>query len=159
MTSLALRGSRHHNGVSKVHGRVASANERYIWPEIPPDENPIESVTNGVHLQTFLAIEWVNLFDIRFADWRANLSVPEYWSRIDTIPDHQFWSIRQELTAELFTDVDKRLRKQHQANGVAHSTIERATRLLRMPARDVLVLGFARPLRDVQARDADLLRT
>ena len=144
MTSLALRGSRHHNGVSKVHGRVASANERYVWPEIPPDENPIESVTNGVHLQTFLAIEWVNLFDIRFADWRANLSVPEYWSRIDTIPDHQFWSIRQELTAELFADVDKRLRKQHQANGLAHSTIERATRLLREPARDVLVLGFAR---------------
>ncbi len=144
MTSLALRGSRHHNGVSKVHGRVASANERYIWPEIPPDENPIESVTNGVHLQTFLALEWVNLFDIRFSDWRANLSVPEYWSRIDSIPDHQFWSIRQELTAELFADVDKRLRRQHQANGIAHSTIERATRLLRQPARDVLVLGFAR---------------
>ncbi len=49
-------------------------NERYVWPEIPPDENPITYVTNGVHLQTFLALEWVNLFDIRFGDWRANLS-------------------------------------------------------------------------------------
>ena len=97
-----------------------------------------------MHLQTFLALEWVNLFDIRFADWRANLSVPEYWTRIDTIPDHQFWSIRQELTAELFADVDKRLRKQHQANGLALSTIDRATRLMHLPAKDVLVLGVAR---------------
>ncbi len=76
-------------------------------------------VTNGVHLQTFLALQWVNLFDIRFGDWRDNLSVPEYWSCIDTIPDHQFWSIRQELTAELFADVDKRMRRQHQGNGLA----------------------------------------
>ena len=70
MTALALRGSRHHNGVSRVHGHVASVNERYVWPEIPPEENPITYVTNGVHLQTFLALEWVNLFDIRFGDWR-----------------------------------------------------------------------------------------
>ncbi|HTO56934.1 MAG TPA: alpha-glucan family phosphorylase, partial [Pseudomonadales bacterium] len=144
MTALALRGSRHHNGVSRIHGGVASVNERYIWPEIPPEENPIEYVTNGVHLQTFLAIEWVNLFDIRFGDWRGNLSDPNYWSRIDNIPDHQFSSIRQELTAELFADIDKRLRKQLLNNGVALSTIDRATRLLHRPAKDALVLGFAR---------------
>ena len=144
MTSLALRGSRHHNGVSKVHGHVAAENERYVWPEIPPDENPMQYVTNGVHLQTFLALEWVNLFDIRFGDWRGRLSEPDYWSRIDTIPDHQFWSIRQELTAELLADVEKRLRRQHESNGVASSTIDRATRLLHLPAEDVLVIGFAR---------------
>jgi starch phosphorylase len=144
MTSLALRGSRHHNGVSKVHGQVAAANERYIWPEIPANENPIGHVTNGVHLQTFLALEWVNLFDVRFGEWRNKVSDPEYWSRIDSIPDHQFWSIRQELTAELFVDVNKRLRQQHRSNGVASSTIDRATKLLQMPAAKVLVLGFAR---------------
>ncbi len=144
MTSLALRGSRHHNGVSRVHGRVASVNEYYVWPEIPPDENPMAFVTNGVHLQSFLALEWVNLFNVRFSDWRVQLSEPEYWSCIDTIPDHQFWSIRQELTAELLADVDRRLRLQHEANGVASSTIDRATRLLQLPAEDVLVIGFAR---------------
>ncbi len=144
MTSLALRGSRHHNGVSKVHGLVASVNESYAWPEIPPNENPMAFVTNGVHLQTFLALEWVNLFDVRFNDWRVRLSEPDYWSCIDTIPDHQFWSIRQELTGELLADVDRRLRLQHEANGVASSTIDRATRLLQLPAEDVLVIGFAR---------------
>ncbi len=144
MTALALHGSRHHNGVSRIHGRVASEMERYVWPEIPPDENPMTHVTNGVHMQTFLALEWVNLFDIRFGDWRSRLSDAEYWSCIDSLADHQFWSIRQELTLELLADVEKRIRRQHETNGVASSTIDRATRLLQLPAEDVLVLGFAR---------------
>ena len=73
-----------------IHGSVAAAMERYVWPEVPPEENPIEYVTNGVHLQTFLALEWVNLFDIRFRDWRGNLSNEAYWSCIDDVPDHRF---------------------------------------------------------------------
>jgi starch phosphorylase len=144
MTSLAFRGSRHHNGVSRVHGEVASVNERHIWPDVPPAENPITHVTNGVHLQTFLALEWVNLFDVRFGDWRSKLSDPDYWTCIDKIPDHQFSSIRQELGAALFVDVEQRLRAQHRSNGLASSTIDRATRLLRRPPGEVLVLGFAR---------------
>ncbi len=48
------------------------------------------------------------------------------------------------MTAELFADIDKRMRRQHQGNGLASSTIDRATRLLHRPAEEVLVLGFAR---------------
>jgi starch phosphorylase len=65
MTALALRGSRFHNGVSRIHGQVASDMEGYVWPQIPQDENPIGYVTNGVHVPTFLAREWANLFDMR----------------------------------------------------------------------------------------------
>ncbi|MEN8131265.1 MAG: alpha-glucan family phosphorylase, partial [Pseudomonadota bacterium] len=32
MTALALRGSRFHNGVSRIHGGVASKMESYVWP-------------------------------------------------------------------------------------------------------------------------------
>jgi starch phosphorylase len=31
---------------------------RYLWPQIEPAENPMDYVTNGVHLPTFLAPEW-----------------------------------------------------------------------------------------------------
>jgi glycogen phosphorylase len=144
MTALAIRGSRHQNGVSRVHGDVASVNERYAWPQIAAEENPITYVTNGVHLQTFLALQWVNLFDQRFSDWRVNVANTDYWSCIDAIPDHQFWSIRQDLAGELFADVDGRLRRQHQSNGIASSTIDRATRLLQRQPEEVLILGFAR---------------
>jgi glycogen phosphorylase len=63
MTALALRGSRHHNGVSRIHGEVSASICRYLWPQILPVENPMEYVTNGVHLPTFLAPEWFETFD------------------------------------------------------------------------------------------------
>ena len=144
MTALALRGSRYHNGVSAVHGRVAAANEGYVWPEVPPEENPITHVTNGVHLQTFLALDWVNVFDVRFSDWRSNVANEAFWSCIERIPNHQFLSIRQELKNALLADVRQRLTDQHRRNGVAEATIERAVGALEEVGRDALVIGFAR---------------
>src|SRR3546814_16857672 len=47
MTTLALRGSRFHNGVSKIHGDVASHMEGYLWPQVTPAENPIQHVTRS----------------------------------------------------------------------------------------------------------------
>src|SRR5581483_10479368 len=58
MTALAIRGSRFHNGVSRIHGGVSSRICALLWPELEPEENPISFVTNGVHVPTFLAPEW-----------------------------------------------------------------------------------------------------
>ena len=144
-TSLALRGSRFHNGVSRIHGGVASRMEAYIWPQIPPEENPMRHVTNGVHVPTFIARDWSNTFDMRFGrDWRNELLNAEYWLRIEEIPTHSFWSIRQGLKAELLEDVRKRITRQYRRNGHAESFIERATRFLSPHETDVLLLGFAR---------------
>src|SRR3546814_16791864 len=55
MTTLALRGSRFHNGVSKIHGDVDSHMEGYLWPQVTPAENPIQHVTIGVQLPTSIA--------------------------------------------------------------------------------------------------------
>jgi len=145
MTALALRASRHHNGVSRIHGGVASRMEGYIWPQIPHDENPIGYVTNGVHVPTFLARDWVNLFDMRFdREWRSELLNEEYWERIDDIPDQSYWSVRQTLKAELLDDVCARATRQCRRNGVSEVVIERLTRHLSAKETDVLTLGFAR---------------
>ena len=113
MTALALRGSRRHNGVSRIHGGVAARMEGYIWPQVPHAENPIGHVTNGVHVPTFLAREWVNLFDMRFdREWRNALLNEEYWQRIDDIPDQSYWSVRQTLKAELLEEVMRRAIRQ-----------------------------------------------
>ena len=63
MTALALRGSRHHNGVSRIHGDVSSDICSHLWPQIEPAENPMDYVTNGVHLPTFLAADWYETFE------------------------------------------------------------------------------------------------
>ncbi len=144
MTALALRGSRFHNGVSRIHGGVASKMESYVWPQIPPEENPITHVTNGVHLPTFLAREWTNLFDMRFSDWRNALLDPDYWEIIDTIPDLRYWSTRQELKTQMLNYVRRRAIEQHRRNGVSAARIARMVEYLSESKADTLVLGFAR---------------
>ena len=144
-TALALRGSRFHNGVSRIHGGVASRMESYIWPQIPADENPIRHVTNGVHVPTFLARDWANLYDMRFGrEWRNELLNEDYWQRIEEIPDHSFWSLRQSLKATLLEEVRRRLTLQHQRNGRSDAEVERLTRYLSPHETDVLIVGFAR---------------
>jgi starch phosphorylase len=145
MTALALRGSRFHNGVSRIHGDEASKMEGYVWPQIPPTENPIGYVTNGVHVPTFLAQEWVNLFDMHFGSgWRNELLNEEFWAAIDDIPDHSFWSIRQSLKSKLYRDIYRRISVQQRRNGTSPTQVERLTRHLTLPETDILTVGFAR---------------
>lgn len=144
MTALALRGSRFHNGVSRIHGSVASNMESYIWPQIPVEENPMTYVTNGVHAHTFLAREWVNLFDMRFREWRNKLLDENYWQCIDEIPDHRFWSLRQELKSQMLEDVYRRTLRRYRRNGSNEALIRRVTQYIDKPDADILVLGFAR---------------
>lgn len=145
MTALALRGSRFQNGVSKIHGGVASQMEGYIWPEIPADENPIGYVTNGVHVPTFLAGEWVSQFDIHFGGgWRNELLNEDYWGKVDDIPDHSFWSTRQSLKTKLFDEVYQRVALQYRRNGYSPTQIERLTQHIASQDPDILTIGFAR---------------
>jgi starch phosphorylase len=144
-TALALRGSRFRNGVSRIHGGVASRMSGYIWPQIPPEENPIGHITNGVHVPTFLAREWINLFDMRFGGgWRNELLNPSYWEQIDSIPDHSYWSLRMSLKSEMLAEVRRRVLLQHQRNCCSESLIGRLTAHLTPSETDLLTIGFAR---------------
>ncbi len=58
LTPLALRLSAHANAVSELHGEVAREMWSSLWPEREP---PIEHVTNGVHLGTWIAPELAEL--------------------------------------------------------------------------------------------------
>jgi starch phosphorylase len=145
MTCLALRCSRFHNGVSRIHGQVASEMEAGIWPQIPHRENPISHVTNGVHLQTFLAREWASLFDLHFDDWHNELLNEAYWERLEEIPDYHYWSIHKALKQQLLKRVHDLLLHQQLRNGTSDAIVRRMARHVVDGAdEDVLVMGFAR---------------
>lgn len=144
MTSLAIRGSRFQNGVSRIHGSVASNMEAYIWPQVPAEENPISYVTNGVHVPTFLAREWSNLFDMRFREWRNELKNEEYWHCIDEIPDHRYWSLRQSLKTEMLESAYRRVNAQLRRNGCSEALIKRLLQHLEPRESDILTFGFSR---------------
>ena len=145
MTALGLRGSRFHNGVSQVHGTVASEMERYHWPQIPPQENPIQYVTNGVHVPTFLARQWAVMLDAEHPGWRQRTMDHGFWEAvIDGITDQSFWDLRLALKAELLSYVRASLRRQYRRNHVSEPMIEHQLAELYADGARPLVMGFAR---------------
>ena len=146
MTSLALWGSRFRNGVSRIHGDVASDMSSYIWPEVPAAENPMGYVTNGADIETYLAAPWVALFEMYMGGgWRAKLADPVFWQEfIDGIPDHAFLSVRQLLKASMLEDVRRRALMQYERCPATRSIADRLTANLSSRHKNTLVIGFAR---------------
>lgn len=154
MTTLALRGSRHCNGVSRIHRDVAARMSAHVWPQIEPDENPMQYVTNGIHVPTFLAREWSVLFDNLHPGWRSRFcGAHAFWrDLVQSIPDHRFWSLRQSLKSAMLGYVANCLERQYERMNLSRARIENMRRALcgghsrglcgsDTPA---LVLGFAR---------------
>jgi starch phosphorylase len=146
MTSFALRGSRFHNGVSRIHGSVAAETESHLWPQVPAAENPLGYVTNGVHLPTILGMSWVALFDMYMGGgWRTKLTDEAFWRGfIDGIPNHIYLSTRQVLKARMFDDARRRATLLYRRNGLTESAIAHLTRFLNTRSLDTLFVGFAR---------------
>lgn len=146
MTALAIRGSRHHNGVSRIHGEVSSRICASMWPQVAPAESPMSYVTNGVHVASFLAQEWSDLFDNFLGyEWRHRLCDTSYWEQcIDKIPDHLFWSVRQSLKSQMLHQVAYRIRTQHLRNHGSESHLDRLLKHVNPLDPNVLTIGFAR---------------
>lgn len=145
MTALALRGSRQHNAVSEVHRDVAAGMEAHVWPDISPAESPLRSVSNGVHIPTFLAREWVAMFDGRCPDWRQHLTDDGFWREtIEAIPNHRFWSLVQSLKSEMLDDLARYMHGQYERNNFSRARINAMLETFSLENTRPLILGFAR---------------
>jgi glycogen phosphorylase len=145
MTALAIRGSRYLNGVSRIHGGVSQRLLKDYWPHVTPEENPVGYVTNGVHVATFLAPEWSEVLD-RFlgVGWMHRLGHPGIWEKIRDIPDHIFWSVRQDIKARMLHMLRHRIARQHLRNHGSESHLERLLRYCDPAKPNVLTIGFGR---------------
>jgi starch phosphorylase len=143
MTTLALRGTRHRNGVSRIHGRVARRMERSLWPQLRVADVPIGHITNGVHVPTFLARAWAAVFDAELPGWREHLHDAQWWHGLDRIDDGRFGAVRRALKHHLLRDVAERYARQLRRAGVPEDIVTRAVRPC-AAGGDPLVLGFAR---------------
>ena len=145
MTALAIHCSRFQNGVSRIHGTVSSKICAEMWPEIEAEENPMTYVTNGVHMPTFLAKEWPEVF-VRFLgwDWSQHMADAGFWEKIDSIPDHQFWSVRESLKSRMLQLIRHLISKQHFRNHGSEARLERILKYADPANPNVLTIGFAR---------------
>jgi starch phosphorylase len=145
MTRLALNGSRRVNGVSRVHGMVSARLCSDQWPEIPPEENPVGYVTNGVHVPTFLHQTWAQFLDETLAgDWRDNLSDTVFWRQLERVPDARYWASAQSVKAQMLAGVRERLQREYARKSLSAAQLRHVTRYLDPGRPEILTIGFAR---------------
>jgi starch phosphorylase len=142
MTVLALRLSSFRNAVSRLHGTVARATWKDLWPDATQDEVPITHVTNGVHLPSWYSDETARLFDRYLGpDWLEKPVDQKAWERVVTIPDAELWRARERLRTRLVAEARRRLSAQLTRRGAHSSALRDAGEVL---DPEVLTIGFAR---------------
>jgi starch phosphorylase len=143
MTVLAIRLANVTNGVSKLHGSVSRKMWRAIWPDLPEPEIPITSITNGVHIPSWLSSDLVQLYDRYLGTaWRdCRPGTFDIWKRVDHIPDAELWRTHERRRERLVAFSRTRLKKQLRARGAPPAEVARADEVLDPEA---LTIGFAR---------------
>jgi starch phosphorylase len=140
MAVMGLRLAGRSNAVSQLHGEVSREMFGDLWPQVPTDEVPIGSVTNGVHAATWVSADMNDLLSRTvLPDWDE--ADEESWARIDDAPDDELWRVRDQARARLVALVRERVRRRALATGTTSSEAAWADDLLDPHA---LTIGFAR---------------
>ena len=142
MAVLALKLAGSANGVSQLHGKVSRKMWKNLWPELPEEQLPLGSITNGVHTRTWMSNHMASLLvrylGTRWLDDPTNHSV---WRHIARIPDAELWRTQQSGREHLVDFARKRLKAQLKQIGATTREIAIAEEVL---DPEVLTIGFAR---------------
>ena len=158
MTVLALKLSRAANGVSRLHGDVSRHMWHDLYPNVPIDQVPISSITNGIHLLGWMKGPVRQFWRKKLqegenkaaascrekfgSNWAAAVNSAEFWEKMtdpDFVSDEELWALRYKLRREMIEFVRRRLLLQHQRLGPGDFI--RFDHLLNP---DALTIGFAR---------------
>ena len=143
MANFAIKMATYINGVSKLHGAVSRQMFNGLWQQLPTDEVPITSITNGVHARTWVQEDTQVLYDRYLGpSWSsADPSEQKIWDRISAIPDEELWRNHERAKARLVVFARERLKKQLSKWGASAAEIQEAGEALDPTA---LTIGFAR---------------
>ena len=142
MAIMAIKNSALTNGVSELHKKVSRRMWSGIWKTLPQTDIPIEAVTNGIHIPSWISSDMTGLFDRylgrRWAEDPDNIKV---WERVDRIPDSELWRTHERRRERLVAFTRQRLQEQFLRRGAQKMEIQAAGEVLHPQA---LTIGFAR---------------
>ncbi len=142
MAILALKTSAYRNAVSRLHRNVSQEMWSELWPELPAWEVPITSVTNGVHLPSWLNSDLANLYDQYLPpDWRERAWDPLVWDLIKEIPDEELMQVHRGRKTRLITFVRQEAQAGEVRRKASPMSVRRTEEILDPAA---LTIGFAR---------------
>lgn len=138
MAVMGLRLAQRANGVAKLHGEVSRGMFSALWPGFDHSEVPITSVTNGVHVPT-----WVDgrISKLAREQFGTEAEANGRWDLAYNVSDADVWALRRAMRAALVEDVRRRLRAAWKKRGAADAELGWTDSVL---DPDVLTIGFAR---------------
>jgi glycogen phosphorylase len=146
MTALAIRSTSATNAVSQTHGRVTLDMWAQLWPSMPERERLLKTVTNGVHVPTWIAPDMARLFERYLGvKWKDEHDTADFWDAIALIPDEELWAVREALRSYLIAFIRERARQLWTQKQVTAARVVAAGTLLDPAA---LTVGFARRFTD-----------
>jgi len=142
MTVLGLKLSRRANAVSSLHGHITRRMWAHLWPWRVEEEIPIGHITNGVHIQSWLAWQMQQLYDRYFpAGWMQRMGEPDVWQTIYDVDPGELWETHHALKNLLLAFVRRRLSRQCRRRGESDEAVEAARNIL---DPNILTIGFGR---------------
>lgn len=142
MAILAMQTSSFRNAVSKLHRKVSQEMWSGLWPNLPTWDVPITSVTNGVHVPTWINGDLAGLYDQYLRpDWREGHEEEGMWQQLHDIPESELWEAHRRRKRRLVAFVRERAVARALARNAPAAEVDRAKELL---DPEVLTIGFAR---------------
>ncbi len=142
MAILALNTSAYRNAVSRLHREVSQEMWHSLWPTLPIWETPITSVTNGVHLPSWINGDLADLYDHYLdPDWRGRWEDHTVWNQIRDIPDEEVFEVHRRRKRRLISFIRDRQTASALRRKAAASELRHASEVLEPHA---LTIGFAR---------------
>jgi starch phosphorylase len=138
MAVMGLRLAQRANGVAKLHGEVSRGMFSALWPGFDHSEVPITSVTNGVHVPTWVDSRISKLARDQFG---SEAEANGRWDLAYNVSDADVWALRREMRSALVDDVRLRLRAAWKKRGAADAELGWTDKVL---DPDILTIGFAR---------------
>jgi len=142
MAVLALHTSAYRNAVSRLHREVSQEMFHDLWPRLPLWEVPITSITNGVHLPSWLNGDLASLYSQYLQpDWRERFNDPSIWEQVKEIPDEELLEAHRRRKRRLVNFVRERQHASALRRQVSAAEVRRSGEVLDPNA---FTIGFAR---------------
>ncbi|MGH9559663.1 MAG: alpha-glucan family phosphorylase, partial [Bryobacteraceae bacterium] len=142
MAIAAFKASAYRNAVSRLHRRVSQQMWEGLWPNLPVWEVPITSITNGVHLPTWINGDLAGIYDQYLQpDWRERHADAKGWEQTAEIPAAELWEAHRRRKRRLIGFVRERAAASAMERNAPAPEIRRLREVLDPEA---LTIGFAR---------------
>ena len=119
-----------------MHRQVSQEMFHDLWPQLPVWEVPITSITNGVHVPSWINGDLAALYDQYLQpDWRDRFNDPKIWEQVEDIPDEELWEVHRRRKRRLVTFVRERQHASALSRGKASAAEVRRAREVLDPER------------------------